>query len=186
MGTDLATFPQDLVLLQQAVAILDQCQSLDEVKDLRDKAEAIRLYRRKIGDSQRAQNAAAEVKIRAERRLGELLAEMPKHNGDPRLHDATRLSDLGIEKTLSHRCQAIAAVPAERFEEVIARAIETNNELTSKAVYDLGRIHQKQARRAELVQAAQAIEATGDIHTGDLGLLNELLPDNSAEWGASG
>jgi len=32
-----------------------------------------------------------------------MLAEMDKHNGDPRLHGATRLSDLGIEKTKSHR-----------------------------------------------------------------------------------
>jgi hypothetical protein len=55
-----------------------------------------------------SQNIAAEYKIRCERVPGEMLAEMPKHNGDSRLHDATRLSDLGVEKTQSHRWQAIA------------------------------------------------------------------------------
>ena len=46
---------------------------------------------------------------RAERRGGELLAEMEKNPGrrpgKNQLHDATSLSDLGIEKTQSHRWQ---------------------------------------------------------------------------------
>src|SRR5262245_43072665 len=147
------TEPRDLALLGRAKELLAQAQTLDEVCLIRDQAEAIRLYLRKRNEGLKAQNAAAEIVLRATRKAGEMLADMPKHNGDPRLHDATRLSDLGIEKTVSHRCQAMAAVPAEQFEEVIARAIKTNKELTSKALYDLGRIHQKQARRQELVKA---------------------------------
>src|SRR5262245_119700 len=64
---------REIELLQQAAAFLEQCRSLDEVKTIRDKAEAIRVYAKKIGESQRSQNAAAEVKIRAERRMGELI-----------------------------------------------------------------------------------------------------------------
>ncbi len=49
--------------------------------------------------------------LAGEWRLGEALAAMEKHNGDPRLHDETggrpTLSDLGITKTQSHRCQVI-------------------------------------------------------------------------------
>lgn len=45
---------------------------------------------------------------KAERKAGELLAGMEMHNGDPRLHDATRLSDLGIAKHQSSRCQSLA------------------------------------------------------------------------------
>jgi len=44
--------------------------SIDEVKQLRDKAEAIRQYIRQQGASLEMQNQAAEIKIRAERRIG--------------------------------------------------------------------------------------------------------------------
>ncbi len=62
------------------------------------------------------QNRCAEIKLRAERRAGEVLAETEKHPaGRParnRLHDATnspQLADLGITKMQSHRWQAVAA-----------------------------------------------------------------------------
>lgn len=73
------------------------------------------------GDGLEVQNSAAEVKLRAERRMGELLAVMPKQNGGDaartRFHDETELiapptlADYGIERMLSHRCQQVAAVP---------------------------------------------------------------------------
>ena len=54
----------------------------------------------------------AEIKLRAERKLGEMLAEMEKHPPGPdpinRYHDVTeppKLSDLGITKTQSSRWQ---------------------------------------------------------------------------------
>jgi hypothetical protein len=56
-------------------------------------------------DTLEMQNAAAEIKLRAERRAGEMLAQMEKHNGDPRSRDVTRVSDLGISKMQSHRWQ---------------------------------------------------------------------------------
>jgi malate synthase len=96
----------------------------------RDKAEALRLYQRQQGDSQRAQNAAAVIKIRAERRMGELLREMPKHEGGrPEktrsvVEPVSTLSDLGIDRHVSHRGQAIAAVPEEEFEATLAEAVE--------------------------------------------------------------
>jgi hypothetical protein len=91
----------------------------------------IRLYQKKIGASQRSQDAAAAIKIRAEHRMGELLREMPKDPGGRpeknRSHDesgsAPRLADLGIDRNLSSRCQAIAEVPASELEEIISDAL---------------------------------------------------------------
>jgi len=56
---------------------------------------------------------------RAERRMGQLLKVMPKNPGVRHLggctvqppEDLPLLADYGIEKTLSHRCQQVAAVP---------------------------------------------------------------------------
>jgi hypothetical protein len=144
MSTDLAPLPKEIVLLQQTAAYLDQCQSLDEVKNIRDQAEAIRLYQKKVGLSQRAMNSAAEIKIRAERRMGELLAAMPKQRPGQyqRSHAeslAPKLADLGISHNESSRVQAIAAVPAKKFEATIREAKESNHELTSREMIDLGR-----------------------------------------------
>lgn len=69
------------------------------------------------------QNNCAEIKIRAERKAGELLGRIERHKkeqGRPKkvLHDE-RLSDLGISHIQSHRWQRIATIPSQEFEEHI-------------------------------------------------------------------
>ncbi len=54
---------------------------------------------------------SAEIKLRAERRAGEILAGMEKQHGarlTTGFHDVRTLSDLGISKLQSHRWQAVA------------------------------------------------------------------------------
>jgi len=74
--------------------------------------------------------SASVLKVRAERRLGELLAEMPKHPGgrptENRSHDGTgfpALADLGFTKNDSSRWQQIAAIPPEVFERHVGGAV---------------------------------------------------------------
>ena len=54
-----------------------------------------------------AQNSLAEIKIRAERKAGELLPGLIKQGrpSEKRSHDVTFLEDLGIEKMQSSRWQ---------------------------------------------------------------------------------
>ena len=99
-------------------------------------------------------NWAAEIRIRAERRMGEMIrankeAElMNKGGGDNRkkgekhrLHDVTgeklKLSDIGVTKSMSSRSQAIAEVDEEEFEAVIAEHKEQQKELTSNTIKQL-------------------------------------------------
>jgi hypothetical protein len=130
-----------LVFYDRAREMLDKAASIDEVKDIRDRAQALRLYYRQQKDSHAMQNRCAEIKIREERRAGELLAEMEKHpGGNPNLlHAATgcpaKLSDLEIERTQSHRWQTIAAMPSEQFETHIAHTLAAGEELTSATLY---------------------------------------------------
>jgi hypothetical protein len=74
---------------------------------------------------------------------------MPKHNGDPRLHDATRLSDLGIDKTQSHRCQRIAELPEESFERHVAEVRGAGEELTTAGVLRLAREAQQPGKQQD-------------------------------------
>lgn len=79
------------------------------------------------GESLQVQNDIAEIKLRAERKAGELLRDMPKNagaitpgtnRGTTQSHSATasKLADLGIEKHQSSRWQKIADVPDDIFE----------------------------------------------------------------------
>ena len=74
---------------------------IGQLKDIKDKAEALRVYVRKAEKGFAKQNQYAEVKIRAERRCGEILATEIKHGGDhkskSRFHGKT-LKDFGIHK----------------------------------------------------------------------------------------
>jgi len=70
-----------LIHLTQARQALTLAKSIDEVKDIKDKAEALRAYAKQAGMGLQMQNDCAEIKLRAERRAGELLAEMDKNPG---------------------------------------------------------------------------------------------------------
>jgi hypothetical protein len=71
---------------------------------------------------------AAEIRLRAERKAGQVLIEMGErgertdrgHNTKLELRNATpTLADLGVTKTQSHRWQEIAKVPERVFEKYI-------------------------------------------------------------------
>lgn len=85
-------------------------------------------YARQAKDSELIQYAT-EIKVRAERRCGELLATTEKNTGgrpsDNRSNDATSfaptLADMGLTRDESSRYQQLAAMPAEHFETAAAR-----------------------------------------------------------------
>lgn len=133
-----------LIRYEQArVALAAACQ-IDEVKDIRDKAEALAAYARQAKDTELVQHAT-EIKVRAERRCGELLATAAD-NGEraTRAHgganipsvsnDATpikTLADIGLTRDESSRYQQLAAMPEEHFEAAIATAKDSVGQVTT-------------------------------------------------------
>ena len=124
---------------------------VDEAKKIRDKAEAVRTYARLAGDLQ-LQNQACEIRLRAERRAGQLLLEMEKNpgtrgTGRPR-KDGTKverssmttahppkLEDFGVTKDQSSKWQRLALLVDEStFERALVQAREKNGELTNAAL----------------------------------------------------
>ena len=124
---------------------------VDEAKKIRDKAEAVRTYAKLAGDLD-MQNMAAEIRIRAERRAGQLLLDMEKNPGRrgagrPR-KDGTRvtsstdttakapkLEDIGVTKDQSSKWQRLALLVDEAtFERALVQAREKNGELTNAAL----------------------------------------------------
>jgi hypothetical protein len=103
---------------------------VDEVKSVRDKAMAMRLYAAQAKDRVLI-DQATEIKLRAERRAGELLreAERAKPRGSNQHKDRSRaatdpptLAELGVSKSQSSQWQKLAAIDEADFEVVVDRA----------------------------------------------------------------
>ncbi len=140
-----------LVRYDAARKAIAAAHRVDEVKHIRDKAEAVRVYAKQAGDFE-LQNKAAEIRLFAERRAGELLADMSKNpgtrgEGRPR-KDGTKirrsssattyppkLDDIGITKDQSSKWQRLAKlIDDAAFERALTRAKERNGELTTAAL----------------------------------------------------
>jgi len=123
--------------LSGAKRALMEAKSLDDVARIRDIAVAAETYARAAKLGLEAQNEAAEVARRAERKAGDILAQMPKNEGrlfrgstmEPR-SDTETLADIGIDKKDSHRWQKVASVPDDTFEGYIAECKEQGEEIT--------------------------------------------------------
>jgi len=93
-----------------------------------------------------------EIKIRAERRAGELLSEMDKHKGGrPKKHSHDdngfpRLRDLGIDGNKSSRWQKISEIPEDFFEDYIQTTKSRQAELTSSGALLLTREIERQRK----------------------------------------
>src|SRR5262245_40013225 len=113
---------------------LAEAVRIDEVKAIRDKAVAMKVYAEQANDRQLIDHAI-ELQLRAERRAGELLREMMdrgerdsgKGNRNPALKSQAatpKLSDLGVTKSQSSRWQRLSMLSDEGFEQKVAEARE--------------------------------------------------------------
>uniref|UniRef100_A0A6M3JR85 Putative methyltransferase n=1 Tax=viral metagenome TaxID=1070528 RepID=A0A6M3JR85_9ZZZZ len=127
----------ELVHFDAARRELALASNIDEIKILRDKAEALRQYIRQQGASLEMQNQCAEIKLRAERKAGEMIKDDPDiRQGGSKFHDVT-LNDYGITNLQSHRWQLEASVPEPILEQHIAEVKAKGEELTSIGVQRL-------------------------------------------------
>lgn len=137
MTTPSKDYSTMLVKYGAMCSAIEQARAVDEVKDIRDKALAIQAYAHQAKNYD-AERHAAEIRIRAERRCGELLKDMPKAKGAAdgtpgpgrgnktqspdvtAFSDTQTLSNLGISKRQSSEWQKLAEVPESDFESAIA------------------------------------------------------------------
>jgi len=140
-----------IIKLENATRMLAEIRTIDGARKLIDLAEAARVYARQVELGLEAQNHAAEIKIRAQRRAGEILDTMEKNKGTagtlagrdtsggysllPPEDNTPTYADMGIDKVDAHRWQTIASLPEEMFEAFIGETKAEEKELTTAAVY---------------------------------------------------
>lgn len=144
MNQQSAPMPESrqLALLSRATKALAEAQTFDEIRTVRDRAEAVRHYARSASLSLDLQNQAAEIKLRAERKAGKLLADLALRGGDRKSKSQTEslmLADLGVNRNQSSRWQQIAAVPEGQFERYLDQTKAANKELSAAALRRLAR-----------------------------------------------
>jgi len=125
-----------LVKYEAARYALQIASKIDEVKDIRDKALAMAAYARQAKDDDLI-NWATGLKLRAERRAGEMLAESEMNKGGrpKETHNAAisvsipTLEELGLSAKQSSDFQAIAAIPEAKFDKAVASGKATTASL---------------------------------------------------------
>lgn len=134
----------ELVRYDTMCSAITECHRLDEVKDIRDKARALEMYARQAKNLE-AERKACEIRLRAERRSGELLRELaraesskggntggatgsnqyvkravPNDATPPKSDYAAALESTSLSRQTAHRYQQLADIPKEDFEAALA------------------------------------------------------------------
>lgn len=137
----------NLARYEAACRAIAEAKAVDEVKGIRDTAEAMRAAAR-IAKNKQAEIDMTEIRFRAERRLGEMMAAQREANGfsaggrpsektgsqtDPVSAPPT-LAEAGIDKHLADRARKFAAIPEQEFNSTItdwrSRVEEENERVT--------------------------------------------------------
>lgn len=113
------------------VLAIAECHRVDEVKQIHNKARALEVYAKQAMNVD-AERKATEIRLRAERRAGELLAKMersPKAKGgdvkskngrQPLPSDYGKtLESAGVNERTARRWQELAGVPKQKFEDAL-------------------------------------------------------------------
>ena len=151
-----------LIKYDAAVRALAECKAVDEVKDWHDKAAAMQAYGR-IAKDKTLETDAAEIRIHAERRLGQMLASAEKNKGGRPIEitgsekapvSSPTLADSGIDKKLSARAQKLAAVPEAQFAAAVGEWRERVTQEGARVTANL------EAAGAKFMAAKPAAKAT--------------------------
>ncbi len=124
--------------LEQARVLLEAASSPQQAKQVVKYADAVRFVAEKTRAGLEVQNQAAELKIDAQRKGGEMLSRINFDRGGnakalSRLSGSTgtRLDELGVTKYESATWQQVAQIPEQEYELFKAQVMTARKELTT-------------------------------------------------------
>lgn len=119
----------ELVLHNAMRLAIDNCHKVDELADLHNKALALELYAKQARDTD-AERKACEIRLRAERKAGDLFKDMERGAAGrpadviaatpaPISEYKAALESSGVTERTAQRWQELASVPVEQFEDAL-------------------------------------------------------------------
>lgn len=164
-----------IALVSQVRRALAKADTLEDLKRVRDEAEAVRCLAQKAKLGLQMQNEAAEFKLRAERKAGEMLSVLTRRGrrGTQMYQVGTfRLEELGISRNQSSRWQREAAVPEEEFSAFLKTSQDTGREVSAEALLRLCSVRRRGLRSRRSLRP-QVLDA---CRNGDHYLVAETIP----------
>ena len=137
----------ELVKLSAARKALAEAKTLDEIKQIKDLAIAVKAYAKAKGLGIEMKNEASEIEIRAIREMGKIIEQKQK-DGEVATKDTGRplisvpngntypqtLPELGITRKESSTSKNLSSVNDQIFEEAINEFIDNKTPLTKTAL----------------------------------------------------
>ncbi len=182
-----------LAKIDKAKAYLAAIVSVEDVMEVMGMAEAAQAYAKRVGSTVETINYAAEIRLRSERKLGEILIKTPKAKGtrgqlkgsssgaakteapeDP----TPTLTEVGISYKLSSQAQELANAPEEEFEAALKVGKKELNR--NKVLKDLKTKRQTKKRTTKRKAAASKCKDMDKrIIVGDFRKHTDKVPDGS-------
>jgi hypothetical protein len=167
-----------LIAYDAACAAVAEARRVDELKDILDIAAAMKEYARRARNRQMEEDAA-EIRVRATRKLGELIKAQKESVGlntgaagggekdgprgllkNPRDNRPT-LASQGINKNLAHQARVLVAMSEEEFTEAIVEARATASRSMRRVVNAAAIEQERKAYRARTHQGG----TVADLHS---------------------
>jgi len=107
---------------------IDAAHKVDEVKDIRDRAVALEHYARQAQNTD-AERRACEIRLRAERKAGQLTAKLEPKRGVRSLGEQTQtkgavLDELGISRKQAAQWEKLGSMPQREFDLAIGESVK--------------------------------------------------------------
>ena len=140
------TTNSELMELSHLDTMLARATRIDEITEVRARAEAMRTYAVHIKASQEICQEYAMARIRAERKCGQVLASLDLHGNNQHKRKSSNkmsLNDYDITASDSHIWQTIASLPDEKFENIMKERYDSKSDITTTYFYRAGKIDNK-------------------------------------------
>lgn len=137
------TIGNELMELSHLDTMLARATRIDEITEVRARAEAMRVYAVNIRASRQRCQEFAMVRIRAERKCGQVLSGLDMHGNNQhgrKSDNSMSLKDYDVTPDESYRWRTIGRLSDELFDKIMLERYQSGDDITTSYFYKAGRI----------------------------------------------